>query len=53
MSDTNPPSILPSLDDMLHSLLLIEEGEHEFSGEEEDVQEMRQLFFPITAIASI
>jgi len=33
---------------MLHSLLLIEEGEHEFSGEEEDVQEMRQLFFPIT-----
>jgi cysteine desulfurase/selenocysteine lyase len=48
MSDTNPPSILPSLDDMLHSLLLIEEGEHEFSGEEEDVQEMRQLFFPIT-----
>ena len=48
MPDTNPPSILPSLDDMLHSLLLIEEGEHEFSGEEEDVQEMRQLFFPIT-----
>ncbi len=42
------PDILPSLDDMLHSLLLIEEGEHEFSGEEEDVQEMRQLFFPIT-----
>ncbi len=48
MPNTNPPSILPSLDDMLHSLLLIEEGEHEFSGEEEDVQEMRQLFFPIT-----
>ncbi len=48
MPNTNQPSILPSLDDMLHSLLLIEEGEHEFSGEEEDVQEMRQLFFPIT-----
>ena len=48
MPETNPPSTLPSLDDMLHSLLLIEEGEHEFSGEEEDVQEIRQLFFPIT-----
>lgn len=48
MSDTNTASSLPSLDDMLHSLLLIEEGEHEFSGEEEDVQEIRQLFFPIT-----
>jgi len=48
MPDTNPLSTLPSLDDMLHSLLLIEEGEHEFSGEEEDVQEIRQLFFPIT-----
>lgn len=48
MSDTNPTSSILSLDDMLHSLLLIEEGEHEFSGEEEDVQEMRQLFFPIT-----
>jgi selenocysteine lyase/cysteine desulfurase len=33
---------------MLHSLLLIEEGEHEFSGEDEHVQELRQLFFPIT-----
>jgi cysteine desulfurase / selenocysteine lyase len=48
MPDTNPTSSIPSLDDMLYSLLLIEEGEHEFSGEEEDVQEMRQLFFPIT-----
>lgn len=48
MPETNPPPILPSLDDMLHSLLLVEEGEHEFSGEEEDVQEIRQLFFPIT-----
>src|SRR3989442_8193736 len=48
MPDTNPTSPLPSLDDMLHSLLLIEEGEHEFSGEEENVQELRQLFFPIT-----
>src|SRR5205807_7683373 len=25
-----------------------EEGEHEFSGEEENIQELRQLFFPIT-----
>jgi cysteine desulfurase/selenocysteine lyase len=48
MPDTHPTSSLLSLDDMLHSLLLIEEGEHEFSGEEEDVQELRQLFFPIT-----
>src|SRR5215469_13901043 len=48
MPDTNPLSTLPSLDDMLHSLLLIEEGEHEFSGEEENVQEIRQLFFPVT-----
>src|SRR5258707_2798953 len=48
MPDTNPPPILPSLEDMPRALLLIEEGEHEFSGEEEDVQEMRQLFCPIT-----
>jgi cysteine desulfurase/selenocysteine lyase len=41
-----PP--LPVLDDMLHSLLLIEEGEHEFSAENEGVQELRQLFFPAT-----
>jgi selenocysteine lyase/cysteine desulfurase len=33
---------------MLNSLLLIEEGEHEFSGEAENVQELRHLFFPIT-----
>ena len=46
MPDTNPTPSLPSLDDMLHSLLLIEEGEHEFSGKEEDVQELRQLFWP-------
>ncbi len=48
MSNSNGYSPLPSLDDMLQSLLLIEEGEHEFSGEEENVQELRQLFFPIT-----
>ena len=48
MSDANTVSSLPSLDDMLQSLLLIEEGEHEFSGEEENIQELRQLFFPIT-----
>ena len=46
-ADKLPPS-LPSLDDMLSSLLLIEEGEHEFASEEENVQDIRQLFFPIT-----
>ena len=39
---------LPSLDEMLSSLLLIEEGEHEFSGADEGVQELRQHFFPVT-----
>lgn len=39
---------MPSLDEMLQSLLLIEEGEHEFAGEEEGAQELRQLFFPVT-----
>jgi cysteine desulfurase/selenocysteine lyase len=48
VSDIYQSSSLPSLDDMLQSLLLIEEGEHEFSGEEENIQELRQLFFPIT-----
>src|SRR2546426_7365279 len=42
------PKDLPSLDEMLQSLLLIEEGEHEFVSEEEDVKELRHLFFPIT-----
>ncbi|HLH62876.1 MAG TPA: aminotransferase class V-fold PLP-dependent enzyme [Ktedonobacteraceae bacterium] len=44
--DHIPP--LPSLDDMLQPLLLLEEGEHEFSGEEEGVTELRELFFPVT-----
>lgn len=50
MNDSYTTSTLPLLDDMLHSLLLIEEGEHEFTSAEgeEDVQELRQLFFPIT-----
>jgi len=48
MSNSNTNSSLPSLDDMLQSLLLIEEGEHEFSREDDDIQELRQLFFPIT-----
>jgi selenocysteine lyase/cysteine desulfurase len=48
MSDANTLSSIPSLDDMLQSLLLIEEGEHEFSGVKENIQELRQLFFPIT-----
>ena len=40
----------PSLEEMLESLLLIEEGEHEFTGEMEDegAQDVRQLFFPVT-----
>src|SRR5213080_4024733 len=48
MSDSKAVSSLPSIDDMLQSLLLIEEGEHEFSGEKENIQELRQFFFPIT-----
>src|SRR6266568_1011117 len=48
MSDSNGYFSLPSLDDMLQSLLLIEVGEHEFSGEGENIQELLQLFFPIT-----
>jgi cysteine desulfurase / selenocysteine lyase len=47
MPDIDSASAMPSLDDMLQSLLLIEEGEHEFSGED-DVKELRHLFFPVT-----
>jgi len=39
---------LPSLDDMLAALLLMEEGEHEFHSVEEGVQDVRQHFFPVT-----
>jgi hypothetical protein len=38
----------PSLDDMLHSLLLVEKGEHELTAKEEGVEEIRQIFFPVT-----
>ncbi len=38
---------LPDLDDMLQSLLLVEEGEHEFE-HAADVKELRHLFFPVT-----
>ncbi len=48
MSDIVMPPIMPTLDDMLQSLLLIEEGEHEFTPEEENVRELRHLFFPVT-----
>src|SRR5438105_749349 len=48
MSDRDNIASLPDLDDMLHSLLLVEEGEHEFSSEDENIQELRQLFFPVT-----
>src|SRR5260221_14603897 len=45
---TDDHAILPPLDDMLSSLLLIEEGEHEFSAQEAGVQDIRQYFFPVT-----
>ena len=45
---SNIGNILPSLDEMLTSLLLMEEGEHEFSSEDENVQDVRQYFFPVT-----
>ncbi len=53
MTDTNTQNpMLPSLDDMLTPLLLFEEGEHEFSRDEDeeagDAQELRQHFFPVT-----
>ena len=46
---TNPMTSqsLPDLDDMLQSLLLVEEGEHEFEYGAE-VKELRHLFFPVT-----
>jgi len=44
---TNPHETLPSLDNILQTLLLFEEGEHEFTAET-DVQELRHLFFPVT-----
>ncbi len=44
---TEPRHTLPLLDDMLQTLLLFEEGEHEFTAET-DVQELRHLFFPVT-----
>ncbi|HEY6543242.1 MAG TPA: aminotransferase class V-fold PLP-dependent enzyme [Ktedonobacteraceae bacterium] len=48
MPETNLDVTMPALDDMLQSLLLIEEGEHEFTPEEENVRELRHLFFPVT-----
>src|ERR1700730_3762201 len=48
MPDTDLDVSLPDLDDMLQSMLLIEEGEHEFTPEEENVRELRHLFFPVT-----
>lgn len=52
MSDSNRSSTrpMPSLEEMLQSLLLIEEGEHEFVDEVEaggEVQDIRQFFFPV------
>jgi selenocysteine lyase/cysteine desulfurase len=39
--------ILPDLDSMLQELLLIEEGEHEFTPQD-GISDLRQLFFPVT-----
>ncbi len=42
---------MPDLDDMLQPLLLLEEGEHEFLGEDQgdrEELELRHLFFPVT-----
>ncbi|HLI06208.1 MAG TPA: aminotransferase class V-fold PLP-dependent enzyme [Ktedonobacteraceae bacterium] len=40
---------MPALEEMLQSLLLIEEGEHEFvDGEYGEAQDIRQFFFPVT-----
>ena len=47
MPDKNTISTLPSLDDMLQSLLLIEEGEHEFLGRKMTLRDAA-AFFPIT-----
>ena len=47
-NSSNAGNTLPSLDDMLTSLLLFEEGEHEFSSTEEGGQDVRQHFFPVT-----
>jgi selenocysteine lyase/cysteine desulfurase len=48
MSDNDIVSTMPVLDSMLQSLLLVEEGEHEFTPEEENLRELRNLFFPVT-----
>lgn len=48
MTDRYSHESFPELDEMLHSLLLIEEGEHEFESEEEGAKELRHLFFPVT-----
>ena len=44
----NTSATLPSLDEMLTSLLLLEEGEHESSNVAEGVQDIRQHLFPVT-----
>ena len=48
MTNAGDTYTLPSLDDMLTALLLMEEGEHEFQSTEEGVQDVRQHFFPVT-----
>src|SRR5690242_16970225 len=47
MTDRDDIQQIPALDDMLQSLLLMEEGEHEFVADNE-VHGLPQLFFPVT-----
>ncbi len=47
ISSQTAPSF-PTLNAMLHPLLLMEEGQHEFVGNDAHGQELRHFFFPIT-----
>ena len=47
-TDTTNSSVLPALDDMLHPLLLREEGRYKLASQDEDVKEFRHLLFPVT-----
>jgi selenocysteine lyase/cysteine desulfurase len=47
-TDTTNSSLLPALDDMLHTLLLREEDKYKLTSQDEDVKELRHLLFPVT-----
>ena len=47
-TDATNSSLLPVLDDMLHTLLLKEADRYELVSQDEDVEELRHLFFPVT-----